>query len=70
MNFRSIQVRPAKIVDWIIEVLVDILTPGKGTGEASWFMRSLRQFEMQADRASREMDIRVNLRRWDEEFPW
>ncbi len=65
-----LQVQPAKIVDWIIETIVDVLTPGKGTGENNWFMRSLRKFEMQADKASREMDIRVNLRKWDEEFPW
>ena len=47
-----------------------MLTPGKGAGENNWLMKGLRAFEMQADKTSREYDIRVNLRRWDEEFPW
>jgi len=46
-----------------------VLTPGKGAGENNWLMKGLRNFEMKADKTSREYDIRVNLRRWDEEFP-
>jgi len=65
-----VQVRPTKVVDSIVRIVIDVLTPGKGTGESNWMMKGLRNLEQQADKVSREMDIRANLRRWDEEFPW
>mmetsp|Transcript_25107 Transcript_25107/g.36886 ORF Transcript_25107/g.36886 Transcript_25107/m.36886 type:complete len:116 (+) Transcript_25107:177-524(+) len=64
------QVRPAVVMDKLIELAVDILTPGKGTGQSNWWMKGLRNLEQRANRTSRELDIRSNLRRWDEEFPY
>ena len=32
----NVQVKPAQIVDKMIEVAVDILVPGKGAGEGNW----------------------------------
>lgn len=34
------------------------------------FFKGIRSIEQQAERTSRELDIRSDLRRWDEEFPW
>jgi hypothetical protein len=34
------------------------------------FVRSLRSLEESAERASREMDIRNQLKEWDKEFPY
>ncbi len=63
-----LQVEPKKIVDWVIETIVDISTPGKEVGGNDWSARSLR--EMQAEKAFQEMDVRVSIRKWDEKFPW
>ena len=54
---------PAEIVDKAIELFLDIVTPGRGAGEKSWFMRGLRTLEQTAERTSRELDIRADLRR-------
>lgn len=113
------QVEPAKIVDEIIKLVVDTLTPGRGAGESSWWvynhsekwksleilseecsctvsltdnwnfqidsshnsnaiflcmwsrwMRTWRSLEHQSEKSSRELDIRSNLRDWDNEFPY
>jgi len=34
------------------------------------WMRGLRSLEQSAERTRREIDIRSDLRRWDEEFPF
>jgi len=64
------KVKPAAIVDKIVEIALDILVPGKGAGESNWWNRGWRMIEQQADRTSKELDIRSDLRRWDEEFPY
>lgn len=66
----SIKVKPAVIVDKIVEAAVDILVPGRGAGESNWLMRNLRSLERDSDRISKELDIRADLRRWDDEFPY
>jgi len=33
-------------------------------------MRGLRQIEQQAERAQHELDLRSNLRQWDDEYPF
>lgn len=99
----SFQVKPAKIVDKIIELFLDIVTPGRGAGETSWYvnflerssfwflftmtflleswqptsisrcllrlMKGWRTLEQSAERTSRELDIRADLRRWDDSYP-
>ncbi len=67
-GFLLLKVQLARIVDWVVETIVDILTSEKEAGEANWSMRSLR--EMQAEKAFQEMDIRVSIRKWDEKYPW
>ena len=34
--YRPKQVKPAAIVDTIVEAVVDILVPGRGAGESNW----------------------------------
>ena len=36
MHFLSEQIKPAVIVDKLIEAVVDVLVPGKGAGESNW----------------------------------
>lgn len=62
--------KPAAIVDEIIKIWLDIVTPGRGAGESNWLFQGIRSIEQQAERASRELDLRSDLRKWDEEFPW
>ncbi|KAL7464365.1 hypothetical protein ACHAXS_004695 [Conticribra weissflogii] len=64
------KIKPALIVDKIVAVAIDVLVPGRGAGESNWLMRSLRSLERDSDRISKELDIRSNLRKWDEEFPY
>lgn len=44
--------------------------PGRGAGESNWFYRGLRNLEQNVDKTSRELDIRTELRNWDEHYPW
>ena len=37
ITYRSKQVKPAAIVDTIVEAVVDILVPGRGAGESNWW---------------------------------
>mmetsp|Transcript_855 Transcript_855/g.1154 ORF Transcript_855/g.1154 Transcript_855/m.1154 type:complete len:121 (+) Transcript_855:99-461(+) len=64
------KIKPAVIVDKLIEAVVDVLVPGKGAGESNWFWRNLRSLERDSDRISKELDIRGDLRNWDREFPF
>uniref|UniRef100_A0A7S2MVT6 Uncharacterized protein n=2 Tax=Helicotheca tamesis TaxID=374047 RepID=A0A7S2MVT6_9STRA len=64
------KVKPAEIVDKLISLIIDIVTPGRGAGESNWWMRGLRSLEQSAERTRRELDIRSDLRQWDEEFPF
>lgn len=61
--------KPAEIVDKAIEFFIDVVTPGRGAGENSWFMKGWRTIEQSFDRADREIEIRNDLRRWDNQFP-
>ena len=64
------KIKPAIVVDKIIEAVVDVVVPGRGAGESTWFWRHLRSLERDGDRLSKELDIRVDLRNWDAEFPY
>ncbi|KAL3779223.1 hypothetical protein ACHAW5_009994 [Stephanodiscus triporus] len=64
------KIKPAVIVDGIIAAVVDAVVPGRGAGESTWFWRHLRSIERDTDRISRELDMRAELRRWDDEFPY
>eukprot|EP00985_Skeletonema_marinoi_P031120 scaffold36298_cov146-Skeletonema_marinoi.AAC.1 len=44
------KIKPAVIVDKLIEAVVDVLVPGKGAGESNWFWRNLRSLERDSDR--------------------
>ena len=35
-TFFKSQVKPAQVVDKIVEIAVDILVPGRGAGEGNW----------------------------------
>lgn len=63
------KVKPAVIVDKCIEFVLDLMIPGRGAGESNWMMRGYRSLEQGAERAQREVDIRTELRQWDNEFP-
>eukprot|EP00934_Nitzschia_sp_Nitz4_P003905 Nitzschia sp. Nitz4//scaffold30_size153850//65137//65998//NITZ4_002775-RB/size153850-exonerate_est2genome-gene-0.20-mRNA-1//-1//CDS//3329547255//3895//frame0 len=63
------KVNPAQIVDQMIELFLDIVVPGRGAGETNWMMKGFRTLERGAERTQREMDIRSDLRRWDNDFP-
>jgi len=63
------QVEPAKVVDKAIKIFLDVVTPGRGAGESNWLIKGWRTMEQSADRTSREMDIRSDLRNWDKEYP-
>ncbi|KAL7441331.1 hypothetical protein ACHAXH_005789 [Discostella pseudostelligera] len=64
------KIKPAVIVDKIIEAAVDVLVPGRGAGEGNWFWRNIRSLERDSDKISKELDIRADLRNWDREFPY
>jgi len=57
-------------VDKAIEIILDIIVPGKGAGVSNWLQKGLRTIEHHADRAQREIEIRSTLRNWDQEYPW
>ena len=63
------EVKPGAIVDRVIQFWVDLMTPGRGTGERDWWMRALRSLEQTGERTTRELDIRRDLRRWDQDHP-
>eukprot|EP00980_Cylindrotheca_fusiformis_P028165 scaffold22583_cov106-Cylindrotheca_fusiformis.AAC.36 len=62
-------VKPAQIVDKAIDLFLDIVTPGGGAGEKNVFMKGWRAVEQGFNRADREVEIRNNLRRWDNQYP-
>jgi hypothetical protein len=62
-------VKPAQIVDKCIQVFLDLFVPGRGAGESNWMMRGYRSLEQGAERTQREIDIRSQLRQWDNDFP-
>jgi len=62
------QIKPATIVDKVIEFWLDLVTPGRGAGGGN-FWNIVRTLENSSDRVSREMDIRSNLRSWDRDHP-
>eukprot|EP01082_Thalassiosira_pseudonana_P006281 g5898.t1.1.5e174189 g5898 g5898.t1 contig20:391916-392433(-) len=77
------KVKPAVIVDKLIEIAVDIIVPGRGAGESNLFMRNLRSFERDGDRISKELGtftfvlfywsryVIVNAtKHWDCSFPF
>ena len=57
------------MVDKAIEIFLDMVTPGRGAGESNWLMKGWRSIEQSAERNSRELDIRADLRNWDKEYP-
>lgn len=63
------KVKPAQIVDQIIQFWLDITVPGRGTGENNLLMRGVRSVQQGAERAQAEIDIRSNLRQWDNDYP-
>jgi hypothetical protein len=63
------KVNPTKVVDKLIDIAVTVIVPGRGAGENSWLMKNWRSIESSAEKASREMDIRSDLRRWDQQHP-
>eukprot|EP00551_Chaetoceros_affinis_P012284 CAMPEP_0203668792 /NCGR_PEP_ID=MMETSP0090-20130426/5339_1 /ASSEMBLY_ACC=CAM_ASM_001088 /TAXON_ID=426623 /ORGANISM="Chaetoceros affinis, Strain CCMP159" /LENGTH=79 /DNA_ID=CAMNT_0050533329 /DNA_START=129 /DNA_END=365 /DNA_ORIENTATION=- len=46
------------------------MTPGRGTGESSWWMRGLRNVQRSSERIEKEMELRSHLAAWDDEFPF
>ena len=63
------KVKPAQIVDYCINLFLDLTIPGRGAGENHWLMKGYRQVQQTAERTNREMDIRNQLRNWDNDFP-
>jgi hypothetical protein len=63
------QVKPAAIVDKLIDFWLTLVIPGRGAGERTWWMQGLRSLEQQSERTAREIDVRAELRRWDREYP-
>jgi hypothetical protein len=63
------QIKPAVVVDKLIALAVDVIVPGRGAGESNWVMKNWRSLEQGAEKSTREMDIRADLRKWDEQFP-
>ncbi len=52
------KVRPAEVADKIIKFVVDVMTPGRGHGESSWWMRGLRSVQRSSERIEKEMELR------------
>lgn len=46
------------------------MVPGRGTGENTWWKQQWRNLEQTAEKQQKELDIRNELRKWDEEIPW
>lgn len=65
-----LQIRPAEVVDKIVAFAIDIMTPGGGVGESTWWMRGFRNAQRGSQRIEKEMEFRSNLAQWDEEFPF
>ncbi|KAL7580548.1 hypothetical protein ACA910_003675 [Epithemia clementina (nom. ined.)] len=63
------EMNPTKIVDQMIAFWLDLVTPGRGAGESQWWMRAVRDFEQTTERTRREMDVRTDLRQWDNDHP-
>ena len=63
------KVKPAQVVDQIINFWLDVTVPGRGTGENNWVMRGVRSVQQGAERTQAELDIRSNLNRWDKDYP-
>lgn len=61
--------KPAVIVDKIIQFWVDLVTPGGGVGASNIVMRTFRSVEQSSQRAQTEFDLRQNLRDWDRDYP-
>lgn len=60
---------PTKIVDNLIAIWLDLTIPGGGVGERSFWMSGWRMLQQTERRASKEMEIRNDLYRWDCENP-
>mmetsp|Transcript_164 Transcript_164/g.413 ORF Transcript_164/g.413 Transcript_164/m.413 type:complete len:116 (-) Transcript_164:499-846(-) len=63
------KVKPAQIVDQIINFWLDVKIPGRGAGEDNLLMRGVRSMQQGAERAQAELDIRSSLRQWDKDCP-
>ena len=63
------KIRPSEVVDQVIKIVVDIVTPGGGAGSNTWWMRGLRNAQRGAQRIEKEMEIRAHLAEWDESYP-
>lgn len=63
-------VRPAEIVDRIIAFAVDVLTPGGGAGESTWWMKGFRNVQRGSQKIEKEMEIRSHLAEWDDDMPF
>mmetsp|Transcript_12803 Transcript_12803/g.24328 ORF Transcript_12803/g.24328 Transcript_12803/m.24328 type:complete len:118 (+) Transcript_12803:161-514(+) len=63
------EVQPGAVVDKLINFWLNLVTPGRGAGESQWWMRAMRTLEQTGERTSRELDIRRDLRRWDQDHP-
>jgi hypothetical protein len=63
------KIKPAQIVDYCINLFLNLTIPGRGAGENHWLMRGVRTVQQSAERTNREMDIRLQLRQWDHDFP-
>lgn len=63
------EIQPAVIVDKVIDFWMDLVTPGRGAGQRDWWQRMGRQLEQTVNRTQREMEIRRDLRQWDNEHP-
>jgi hypothetical protein len=53
----------------MIRAAVDTVVPGGGIGESNWFMKNWRTIEQSTRKTSRELEIRADLRRWDQQHP-
>jgi len=63
------EVKPAEIVDRVVVFWLDLVTPGRGAGQSQWWMSAWRSLEQTSERVTRELDIRSELRLWDDEHP-
>ena len=63
------KVKPAQIVDQIINFWLDLTIPGRGAGENNLIMRGVRSVQQGAERTQAEFDLRSSLRQWDNDFP-
>jgi hypothetical protein len=64
------KVPPVKVIDKCVEIAVDMMVPGKGSGESNWMMKQYRDLSQSATRQQKELEIRNELRNWDEQVPW